>query len=161
MKLKEEKIKLVKLRNPWGEKEFVGDWSDKSSKWTNEIKKKVNFEEAKDDGIFYMSYDDFIKYFSIIEILKIKKNYGTVGSCKIKKTEAHKCQIIKFELKEKRHIFINLYEKNPRYIRKDGSFFPEPVKSFMILARKDLQDKYTYIKSIINSKVHAAMDFLI
>ena len=156
--LKEEKIKLVKLRNPWGEKEFVGDWSDKSSKWTNEIKKKANFEAAKDDGIFYMSYDDFTKYFSIIEILKIKKNYGTVGSCKIKKTEAHKCQIIKFELKEKRHIFINLYEKNPRYIRKDGSFFPEPVKSFMILARKDLQDKYTYIKSIINSKVHAAME---
>ena len=66
--LKEEGLKLVKLRNPWGEKEFIGDWSDKSSKWTDEIKKKVGFLEDKDDGIFYMSYDDFIKNYEILEI---------------------------------------------------------------------------------------------
>ena len=43
-------LRLVKLRNPWGEKEFNGDWSDKSSKWTDELKKKVDFEGVKDDG---------------------------------------------------------------------------------------------------------------
>ena len=156
--LKEENLKLVKLRNPWGEKEFIGDWSDKSSKWTEEIKQKVEFNVAKDDGIFYMSYDDFIKYFELLEILKIREGYGTVGSCKIKKMEAYKCQIIKFEIKEKRHIFINLYQKNPRIIRKNGTYFPQPVKSFVILAKQEFLDKYTYIKSIINIKVHGGIE---
>ena len=156
--LKEEGLKLVKLRNPWGEKEFIGDWSDKSSKWTDEIKKKVDFEEDKDDGIFYMSYDDFVKYYEILEILKMKEGYGTVASCKIKKTEAYKCQIIKFELKEKRHIFINLYQKNSRIVRKNGTYFPKSVKSFIILAQKEFQNKYRYIKSMTSSKVHIGME---
>ena len=28
------KIKLVKIRNPWGAEEYTGDYSDKSTKWT-------------------------------------------------------------------------------------------------------------------------------
>jgi Calpain family cysteine protease len=26
--------KLLKIRNPWGQFEWSGDWSDNSSKWT-------------------------------------------------------------------------------------------------------------------------------
>ena len=156
--LPEENLKLVKLRNPWGEREFIGDWSDKSSKWTEQIKKKVCFEEEKDDGIFYMSFDDFIKFYNIVEVLKIKEGYGTVASCKIKKTEAHKCQIIKFVIKEKKYILINLYQKNRRIIRKNGTFFPEPVKSFIILAKQESLDKYTYIKSVISTKAHLGLE---
>ena len=65
-------IKLIKLRNPWGEKEFNGQWSDNSLEWNDELRKLVNFEGVRDEGIFYMSFDDFIKYFSLVEILKIK-----------------------------------------------------------------------------------------
>jgi hypothetical protein len=28
-------IELCKLRNPWGDHEWNGDWSDKSSLWTD------------------------------------------------------------------------------------------------------------------------------
>jgi calpain-15 len=31
-------IKLIKIRNPWGRKEWNGDWSDQSSKWTPDLK---------------------------------------------------------------------------------------------------------------------------
>jgi len=31
-------IKLVKLRNPWGEKEWKGAWSDDSHNWTQELR---------------------------------------------------------------------------------------------------------------------------
>jgi calpain-15 len=31
-------VKLVKVRNPWGKKEWGGDWSDASNKWTKATK---------------------------------------------------------------------------------------------------------------------------
>lgn len=33
------KVQLLKLRNPWGHKEWMGDWSDKSAKWTNDLRR--------------------------------------------------------------------------------------------------------------------------
>ena len=152
-------IKLIKLRNPWGEKEFNGQWSDNSLMWNDELKKLVNFDGIRDEGIFYMSYEDFIEYFSTVEILNIKKGYETIASCKIKKSEAHKCQIIRFEITEnQKHLFINLYQKNPRIIRKNGTYFPEPVKSFIILAKQTGFNKFSYINSISDSKVHIGLE---
>ena len=169
--------KLIKLRNPWGEKEFNGDWSDKSSKWTNELKKKFEFDTVSDDGIFYMSYDDFLRYFKSLEILKIKENYTTIASCKIKKTEAYKCQMIEFEINNKnknnfnKKTFINLYQKNRRIVmkneknRKNGKnekyhpeYHPDPVKSFIILAEKISEDNYKFIKSVSGTRVHIAIE---
>ena len=34
-----EEIRLVQLRNPWGDFEWNGDWSDNSELWTEDIKK--------------------------------------------------------------------------------------------------------------------------
>ena len=158
---------LVKLRNPWGEKEFNGDWSDKSSKWTEDLKKLFEFNTIKDDGIFYMSYEDFLYYFKILEILKIKENYGIRASCKIKKADAFKCQMIEFKIKKnnakkdmnkKVLTFINLYQKNPRIIMKNGEYPPEPVKSFIVLAKKNKNDKYIYIKSVSGTEVHISIE---
>ena len=152
-------IKLIKLRNPWGEKEFTGQWSDNSLIWNDELKRLVSFDGIKDEGIFYMSYEDFIGYFSTVEILKIKNGYETIASCKIKKSEAHKCQIIRFEIQEnQKHLFISLYQKNPRIIRKNGTYFPEPVKAFIILAKQIGFNKFTYINSISDSKAHLGLE---
>lgn len=32
-------VRLFKLRNPWGHKEWMGDWSDTSDLWTPKLKK--------------------------------------------------------------------------------------------------------------------------
>jgi hypothetical protein len=34
-------VRLVQLRNPWGKFEWRGDWSDKSTKWTDALKHAV------------------------------------------------------------------------------------------------------------------------
>ena len=159
IKYEGKNIKLIKVRNPWGEKEFNGAWSDNSFMWNEELKRLVNFEGIRDEGIFYMSFEDFIKYFSLVEILKIKPGYEIISSCKIKKSEAYKCQIIRFEIKEeKKHLFINLYQKNPRIVRKNGTYFPEPVKSFIILAKQTGFNKLSYIKSISDTRVHLGLE---
>ena len=60
-------VYLFKLRNPWSLGEWNGDWSDKSNKWDSNTKNKVKFSD-KQDGIFYMSDNDFFKYFKHVEI---------------------------------------------------------------------------------------------
>ena len=56
---------LLRIRNPWGRGEWNGDWSDKSSKWTPELKERLGWSD-KDDGVFWMDLEDVKKYFSRI-----------------------------------------------------------------------------------------------
>lgn len=56
-------VKLVKMRNPWGNFEWNGKWSDKSDEWTPELKKKLQLE-VKDDGIFWIDFDEAKFFFS-------------------------------------------------------------------------------------------------
>jgi hypothetical protein len=65
-----ELIKLLHVRNPYGFKEWEGAWSDKSDLWTIEAKKVFGHVEDKDDGLFYISLQDFIQYFETVDICK-------------------------------------------------------------------------------------------
>lgn len=71
---------MVKLRNPWGDTEWVGDWSDNSDLWTEEIKQQIRdqdilVEEAEEDGIFWMSFDDFKKFFDDFDMNKYNDDH--------------------------------------------------------------------------------------
>jgi hypothetical protein len=58
----------MKLRNPWGRQEWNGAWSDKSQEWkdaTDDLKKELNFRDA-DDGIFFMTFEDFLVHFMCV-----------------------------------------------------------------------------------------------
>ena len=65
-----KKVYLFRIRNPWSQGEWNGDWSDKSSLWDSKTKSQVKFEN-KEDGIFFMSDTDFFKYFTHVEICYI------------------------------------------------------------------------------------------
>jgi hypothetical protein len=45
--------------------------TDKSSLWTDALKKEMNFEDNPGDGKFWMSFADFLKYFSGVNICHI------------------------------------------------------------------------------------------
>ncbi|KAF9161648.1 hypothetical protein DFQ26_004343 [Actinomortierella ambigua] len=62
--------RLVHLRNPWGEVEWNGDWSDDSDKWTPEAIETLNARN-KDDGRFWMPYDDFLKIWTTIDRVRV------------------------------------------------------------------------------------------
>ncbi|KAM4598830.1 calpain-2 catalytic subunit-like [Fundulus diaphanus] len=65
-------VELVRIRNPWGEVEWTGPWSDGSSEWKyiNEEDKSM-LNHVAEDGEFWMSYSDFIKHFSRLEICNL------------------------------------------------------------------------------------------
>ncbi|KAL4733165.1 hypothetical protein BDV11DRAFT_95405 [Aspergillus similis] len=69
-------VRLVKLRNPWGKKEWNGAWSDGSEQWTPQWMEKLNHKFGN-DGVrfnapadrqvltclqfFWISYEDLLK----------------------------------------------------------------------------------------------------
>ena len=69
---------LVKLRNPWGDFEWRGDWSDSSSNWTPELREELEVTD-KNDGAFWMSFADFCHYFSRVQICRLNDNYKYVS----------------------------------------------------------------------------------
>jgi len=65
-----ERINMVRLRNPWGEKEWSGSFSDGSPEWqriseSERTKLGLTFEE---DGEFWMTFDDFVTYFTEVSV---------------------------------------------------------------------------------------------
>lgn len=68
------KFPLLRIRNPWGnEQEWNGDWSDESELWdgvSRAQKKEINLVLAH-DGEFWMSFDDFMRYFDKMEICNL------------------------------------------------------------------------------------------
>jgi hypothetical protein len=65
--------RLLKMRNPWGSFEWKGRWSDGAMEWTPRMRKMLNYAESDegDDGIFWMSYEDFCHKFRVIYFCKM------------------------------------------------------------------------------------------
>uniref|UniRef100_A0A3P8TDP3 Calpain 2, (m/II) large subunit b n=1 Tax=Amphiprion percula TaxID=161767 RepID=A0A3P8TDP3_AMPPE len=58
--------KLVRMRNPWGQVEWTGAWSDGSSEW-NHVQGECPHANAE-DGEFWMSFSEFQRHYSRIEV---------------------------------------------------------------------------------------------
>lgn len=62
--------RLVKLRNPWGRKEWDGRWSDGSKEWTAEWMQLLKHEFGN-DGVFWISYEDLLKKYQHFDRTRI------------------------------------------------------------------------------------------
>uniref|UniRef100_A0ACB8G4C2 Calpain-3 n=1 Tax=Sphaerodactylus townsendi TaxID=933632 RepID=A0ACB8G4C2_9SAUR len=71
--LKGKKINLVRLRNPWGQVEWNGAWSDNSNEWDLIDKsEKIRLQhKIAEDGEFWISFEDFMRYFTKLEICNL------------------------------------------------------------------------------------------
>ncbi|MEW5310132.1 MAG: hypothetical protein WDW38_001959 [Sanguina aurantia] len=71
-----EGVKLVQMRNPWGAFEWTGSWSDTSREWSGHPKIAAALGWAdRDDGVFWMEYNDFRQYFKSIDFCRRSKGW--------------------------------------------------------------------------------------
>ncbi|XP_039993790.1 calpain-1 catalytic subunit-like [Xiphias gladius] len=62
-------VNLVRLWNPWGKKEWNGDWSDQSPLWqTVSPQDREWCLSVGDDGEFWMTLQDFCKFYIDLDI---------------------------------------------------------------------------------------------
>uniref|UniRef100_A0A8D0GBV5 Calpain 9 n=1 Tax=Sphenodon punctatus TaxID=8508 RepID=A0A8D0GBV5_SPHPU len=67
------KVELIRIRNPWGQVEWNGPWSDNSPEWQSisPSEQKRLCQTALDDGEFWMKFGDFIAHFDKVEICNL------------------------------------------------------------------------------------------
>lgn len=94
------KVKLVRIRNPWGFREWMGDWSDNSEQWKMFPKAKETIQKALEDGakahlartgektdvpvldenandgLFWMKFEDFFTYYQMTAICYYEAKYN-------------------------------------------------------------------------------------
>ncbi|XP_051258014.1 calpain-2 catalytic subunit isoform X2 [Dicentrarchus labrax] len=69
-------VNLVRIWNPWGEKEWTGDWSDKSELW-NSVSSEDRDQclKVQNDGEFWMKMEDFCVYYEEMDICCDSPNF--------------------------------------------------------------------------------------
>jgi calpain-15 len=66
---------LVQLRNPWGWREWNGNFSDQDKIWSAEVQKVTGYNANMKDGIFFMEYCDFNRYFKVFQVNYFRDDY--------------------------------------------------------------------------------------
>jgi len=143
-------IKFLRIRNPWGQGEWTGDWSDNSPLWTPEWKGKgfVKNYTFKDDGTFFMRFEDFIKYFNRLFVMRsIHESFKHNGQWK--GLNAQGCRNNPYWLQNPQYaikttepnttIYINLSQPDLRYELKQN---PEKIRS---VAQREYESVGIYI----------------
>jgi hypothetical protein len=90
------KLRLIRLRNPWGKTEWKGAWADDSSNWnkiSKEKKEKLKFGSLN-DGNFWMSYADWLVHFDTCEVCNLTPQM--LGDINKKHLNDHKDQSVRF-----------------------------------------------------------------
>ena len=134
-------IQLIKMKNIWGTNEWIGDWSDKSLKWTQEFKKAVGLQE-KEDGIFWMSYDDYLQFYTTTHIAQVYSNFN-YNVIKMKNKEEQNICKIHVERGGSGYFMLNL--KNTRiYNNLKNQNYTNPYCSVMVIKKK-AENNFEYI----------------
>lgn len=122
------KDKIVKLRNPWAKGEWNGDWSDNSSKWTPELRQILGIGR-KDDGVFFMDYANFSKYFIDVQICYFHDKYKY--SSIVAQSEDKERVYFRFVIKKAGEYYFSINQKNRRFFSKAYEYSYSPISLFM------------------------------
>lgn len=137
-----QKTRIVQIRNPWGKGEWKGDWSDNSPKWNPELKQELGVK-PQDDGIFFMDFDNFCKYYSDVQVCYYHDNHKYSA---IKITSQPNDRIyLAFTVTSPGLYYFSINQKNRRFFPKDKNYNYSPLS--MIIGTINQSNQVAYVGS--------------
>lgn len=70
--------RLLLVRNPWGQAEWRGRWSDGSAEWTGDSMTALNHKFG-DDGMFWISFEDLLRKYQFFDRTRLFDSSWTVS----------------------------------------------------------------------------------
>ncbi|XP_043911366.1 calpain-A-like [Protopterus annectens] len=113
-------VPLVRILNPWGVGEIIewtGDWSDTSPLWDDIpvwTRESFGFTK-KDDGEFWMGFEDFSKRFANVTVLTLGPDFDSDGCVDAGYLKEEKGQWVTGTNAGGSRNNIELYAENPQY----------------------------------------------
>jgi|TARA_B110000008_G_C16977192_1_gene566353 hypothetical protein len=89
-----EMLRLLKIRNPWGKKEWRGEFSSTSASWTKRLGDELSRTRAN-DGEFWISYNDFLVHFSSVDVCKSPKGWHALNLETTLHPDVHRSYIVR------------------------------------------------------------------
>lgn len=117
-------VKLLNIRNPWGQFEWTGAWGDNAEEWTDEMIEEFEPNFDANDGAFWMCLEDFIQKFEAVNFCKIE-NYqearlkGKFLRCVAKEGKQEYVTskfYYTFEVEEENEVIIGLHQDDERIV---------------------------------------------
>lgn len=69
-------VRLLRIRNPWGSREWKGRFSADSEQWTTALRERIGETTyAKGDGTFFMTFTDVLQRFHHLDIAKTRSGW--------------------------------------------------------------------------------------
>jgi hypothetical protein len=142
-----ETHRLLKIRNPWGSKEWKGKWSDQSDMWTEELKEKLAYSN-QNDGIFWIEFHDFCSVFEDIEVSYVIPN-SNILSHRVNYNIIHRPHVFNLVIPQDCHIGISVCRQDWRFNR---SMVNKNYPISIVIAKYERDNKYfTNIKGEYHS----------
>lgn len=110
------------MRNPWGKGEWKGAWSDNSHEWNqvdSHTKQQMDFKKA-DDGVFFIPFEDFERYYSDFQICYYHDNYQ-LSSFPVR-TQVNETLEFEFQIKHAGQYYFSLNQENRRFWKKTDGY---------------------------------------
>jgi calpain-15 len=128
--------RLVKMRNPWGKHEWTGDWSDKSNRWTEDEKKRLNHSPDLNDGIFFIALKHFDEHFHDVAVCKVYENYfyRFLKFNHPAQLTNPTSSLVQIKVAQKSHVYVTLTQSDARHHRRKTDNYK--YSSFTMLAAK-------------------------
>lgn len=145
--LKGEKVRLVKLRNPWINEKWKGEWSMKSQEWTQKKREILNYPyQEKEGNEFWIPLRNMMGYFEDMIVCKAKPN-NVYSICSIEFPEKNFVRaVIRLSIKEKGKYSISVDQIDPALLG-SRSIKNVPVKLSLCKLENDEFKMLSYTSS--------------
>ena len=139
-------MRLLRIRNPWGKHEWNGAWSDQSKEWTPALLEQLGHKPGN-DGLFFMTFEDYVRHFTTFELCKYNKDYlYSSKSLKHEGTRHH--SLVKLMVEYPGEYYFTVCQKDKRQFHNtDYKYSPARLTLCQIVYGDRGEEHLKYLKS--------------